>query len=231
MSIDTPTLLDALDSVTAIPIIPFKDGEIDYTGHAKNINYLMQNNYLEGDRKRVIAIAGTSLVHHVSLEDQTRIMDATGREMAGDGVLMSGIVPNPIGDSGKLIEAQSNLQRPPDVYLIMPLTGISNPEGIYQQYMELGEQYGESCGARFLYYFRQKKELDAMIRLVNDSPHFIGVKIGTGVEDVESIIDGVGDSGLVVWGIGDRCTRPAELGTKGTYVRDCCLMRPRLRRD
>ena len=49
MSIDTPTLLDALDSVTAIPIIPFKDGEIDYAGHAKNINYLMQNNYLEGD--------------------------------------------------------------------------------------------------------------------------------------------------------------------------------------
>ena len=86
MSIDTPTLLDALDSVTAIPIVPFKDGEIDYAGHAKNINYLMQNNYLEGDRKRVIAIAGTSLIHHVSLEDQTRIMDATGREMAGDGV-------------------------------------------------------------------------------------------------------------------------------------------------
>ena len=102
---DTPTLLDALDSVTAIPIIPFNDGEIDYAGHAKNINYLMQNNYLEGDRKRVIAIAGTSLIHHVSLEDQTRIMDATGREMAGDGVLMSGIVPNPIGDAGKLIEA------------------------------------------------------------------------------------------------------------------------------
>ena len=215
MSIDTPTLLDALDSVTAIPIIPFKDDKIDYAGHAKNINYLMQNNYLEGNRKRIIAIAGTSLIHHVSLEDQTRVMEATGREMAGDGILMSGIVPNPIGDAGKLIEAQSNLQHPPDVYLIMPLTGISNPEGVYEQYMKFGEKYGESCGARFLYYFRQKRELEAMIRLVNDSPHFIGVKIGTGVEDVESVIDGVGDSGLVVWGIGDRCTRPAELGTKG----------------
>ena len=66
MSIDTPTLLDALDSVTAIPIIPFKGDEIDYAGHAKNINYLMQNNYLEGDRKRVIAIAGTSLLSIMS---------------------------------------------------------------------------------------------------------------------------------------------------------------------
>ena len=158
-------------------------------------------------------------------------MDATGREMAGDGVLMSGIVPNPIGDAGKLIEAQSNLQRPPDVYLIMPLTGISNPEGVYEQYMKFGEKYGESCGARFLYYFRQKRELDAMIRLVKDSPHFIGVKIGTGVEDTESIIDGVGDSGLVVWGIGDRCTRPAELGTIRAYIRNRCLMCTRRRRD
>ena len=215
MSIDTPTLLDALDSVTAIPVIPFNDGEIDYAGHAKNIDYLMQNNYLEGDRKRVIAIAGTSPIHHITEEEQIHVMDATGRQMGGDGVLMSGIVPNPIGTAGKLVEAQSNLQRPPDVYLLMPLTGISSPEGVYEQYMKFGDKYGESCGARFLYYFRQKRELEAMVRLINNSPHFIGVKIGTGVEDVEPIINGVGDSGLVVWGIGDRCTRPAELGTKG----------------
>ena len=98
----------------------------------------------------------------------------------------------------------------------MPLTGISNPEGVYEQYMKFGEQYGESCGARFLYYFRQKRELDAMIRLVNDSPHFIGVKIGTGVEDVESVIDGVG--GQRTCGLGYRETDAharRELGTKG----------------
>ncbi|MDE0685894.1 MAG: dihydrodipicolinate synthase family protein, partial [Candidatus Poribacteria bacterium] len=129
--------------------------------------------------------------------------------------LISGIVPNPIRQAGQLIEAQTELSRPPDAYLLMPLTGISNPEGVYQQYMEFGEKYGTACGARFLYYFRQKRDLSAVIRLLNDSPHFIGVKIGTGEEDVEPLVEGVGDSGIVMWGIGDRCTRPAELGTKG----------------
>jgi len=215
MPIETNMLLDALNSVTAIPIVPFDGDTIDYVGHAKNVAYLMENNYLDGNRKRVIAIAGTSLIHHIDFEEQTRLIDATGREMGQDGVLMSGIVPNPIGAAGRLISAQSDLQRPPDVYLIMPLTGISNPEGVYEQYMAFGEKYGEQCGARFLYYFRQKRERDIVIRLLNDSPHFIGVKIGTDVDDVTPIVEGVGDSGLVIWGVGDRSTRPAELGTKG----------------
>ena len=55
----------------------------------------------------------------------------------------------------------------------------------------------------------------AVIRLLNDSPHFVGVKVGTGEEDVTPLVEGVGDSGIVMWGIGDRCTRPAQLGTKG----------------
>lgn len=215
MAIDTATLLEALDSVTAIPILPFDDGRIDYAGHAKNIDYLMANNYLEGNRPRVIAIAGTSLIHHIGVAEQTHVLDVTGQQIGQDGILISGVVPNPIPDAGELITAQSNLPRPPDAFLLMPLTGIANPEGVYEQYMQFGEQYGEACGARFLYYFKQKRDLDAVIRLVNDSPHFIGVKIGTDEEDVEPLVNGVGDSGIVIWGIGDRCTRPAELGTKG----------------
>ena len=66
MSLDLSLLLDALNSVTAIPIIPFKGDKIDYTGHAKNVDYLMRNNYLDEGRQRVIAIAGTSLIHHIS---------------------------------------------------------------------------------------------------------------------------------------------------------------------
>jgi len=212
---DNSALLDALDSVTAIPVIPFDGDRIDYAGHAKNIDYLMQSNYLEGNRKRVIAIAGTSLIHHLRTEDQIRLMEVTGSQIGGDGVLISGIVPNPIGTAGQLIEAQSNLPRPPDAYLLMPLSGVSSPAGVYEQYMKFGEQYGESCGARFLYYFKQKRELEAVIRLVNDSPHFIGVKVGTDEADVKPLVAGVGDSGMVIWGIGDRCTRAAELGAKG----------------
>ena len=215
MSLQISDLLEALNSVTAIPIVPFDGDTIDYTGHAKNIDYLMRNNYLDEGRKRVIAIAGTSLIHHISETEQLRLIDQTGRQIGDNGILMSGIVPNPIGQAGQLIAAQSELQRSPDVYLLMPLTGISSPEGIYQQYMEFGEKYGTAYGARFLYYFRQKRDLEAVIRLLNDSPHFVGVKIGTGEEDVVPLVEGVGDSGIVMWGIGDRCTRPAELGTQG----------------
>ena len=215
MPLEIPQLLDALNSVTAIPIVPFKADKIDWTGHAKNIDYLMRNNYLDDGRQRVIAIAGTSLIHHISETEQLRLIDKTGQQIGDDGILISGIVPNPIHQAGQLIEAQAELSRPPDAYLLMPLTGISNPEGVYQQYMEFGERYGTACDARFLYYFRQKRDLSAVIRLLNDSPHFIGVKIGTGEEDVEPLVEGVGNSGIVMWGIGDRCTRPAQLGTKG----------------
>ena len=215
MPLEIPQLLEALNSVTAIPIIPFKAGKVDYTGHAKNIDYLMRNNYLDENRQRVIAIAGTSLIHHISETQQLRIIDKTGQQIGEDGILISGIVPNPIRQAGQLIEAQTELSRPPDAYLLMPLTGISSPEGVYEQYMEFGERYGTACGARFLYYFRQKRDMSAVIRLLNDSPHFIGVKIGTGEADVEPLVEGVGDSGIVMWGIGDRCTRPAQLGAKG----------------
>ncbi len=50
---------------------------------------------------------------------------------------------------------------------------------------------------------------------MNDSPHFIGVKIGTDEDDVQPLIEGVRDNGIIMWGIGDRCTRPAQLGAKG----------------
>ncbi len=215
MLFELPQLIDALNSVTAIPVIPFKENKIDYVGHAKNIDYLMKNNYLDEGRKRVIAIAGTSLIHHISETQQLRLIDKTGQQMGSDGILISGIVPNPINQAGQLIEAQSELNRPPDAYLLMPLTGISSPEGIYEHFMKFAEHYGSSCNARFLYYFRQKRDLDAVIRLLKDSPHFIGVKIGTDEDDVSPLIEGIGDSGIVMWGIGDRCTRPAQLGTKG----------------
>lgn len=215
MPLALPQLLDALNSVTAIPIIPFNENKIDYVGHAKNIDYLMRNNYLDEGRKRVIAIAGTSLIHHISETQQLRLIEKTGQQMGDDGILVSGIVPNPIRQAGQMIEAQSELNRPPDAYLLMPLTGISNPEGVYEEYMKFADNYGSRCNARLLYYFRQKRDLEAVVRLLNNSPHFIGVKIGTDEDAIQPLIEGIGDNGTVMWGIGDRCTRPAQLGTKG----------------
>ena len=215
MALATPDLLDALDSAVTIPIIPFTAGQIDYDGHAQNIDYLMRNNRLAAGRQRVISVAGTSLIHHVEPEEQTRLFDVTGQVMGNDGVLMSAIVPNPYWTAGKLVEEQSKLQRPPDVYLVMPLGGTYSPEGLYDTMMTFGERYGGDYGARFLYYYRAPRDRAAIIRLLNDSPHFVGVKIGTGEEDVQPMIDGVGDKAMVIWGIGDRSTKAAELGTKG----------------
>lgn len=214
MAIDTPTLLESLDTAITIPAVPYKNGSIDYAGHAKNVNYLMSHNYLDGGRRRVISVAGTSLIHHIDPDDQTKIFDVTGREMGDDGVLMSAIVPNPIGVAGRQVEAQLQLQRPPDVFLVMPLGGMASPEGVYEGFMEFGERYGEA-GARFLYYFRQPRDREVVMRLLNDSPHFVGVKIGTGVDDVQPFIDGVGDNAMIIWGIGDRSTAAAEVGSRG----------------
>ncbi len=209
------TLYDILDSVTAIPIVPFSGGAIDIDGHRKNIRYLMENNYLDGNRKRVIGIAGTSLIHHFSFEDQMRVIETAGEEMGGDGFLMSGIVPNPIAQAEELVRGQSALPRPPDVYLIMPLTGVADHEATYEDYMAFAERLGESCGARFLLYMRSTDYVNPIIRLVKDSPYMAGVKVGTSEAEVAPLIEGIGDDGIVMWGIGDRSTRAAELGARG----------------
>jgi hypothetical protein len=64
MTFDKTALFDALNSVISIPLIPFNDDIIDFEGHRKNIQYLMENNYLSDKRPRVISLAGTSLIHH-----------------------------------------------------------------------------------------------------------------------------------------------------------------------
>lgn len=215
MAISTSALLEALNNVTAIPIIPFRQGQIDYDAHAMNVAYLMRSNSLDDGRPRVVSVAGTSLIHHIEPEEQTQLFDVTGQAMGGEGVLMSAIVPNPIRTAGKLVEEQSKLRRPPDVYLVMPLAGTFSPEGVYDYFMQFGERYGGEYGARFLYYHRQERDREAVIRLLNDSPHFVGVKIGTSEQDVKPMIDGVGDRAMVIWGIGDRSTSAAEQGAKG----------------
>lgn len=212
---DTAELLDGLNSVITIPIIPFRGGRIDYDAHRKNTEYLLSNNSLDNNRKRVIAPAGTSLINHIDLEEQNRLLEFTSEIMGDDGILISAIVPNPIGEAGRQIEAHSKMKRPPDAYLVMPLGGVYSSEGLYEGFMEFADTYGNACAARFLYYYRAPHDREAIIRLVNDSPHFVGVKVGTTEEDVPPMLDGIGDSGMVIWGVGDRSTKAAELGAKG----------------
>jgi len=213
--LSTEAVLAALEGVTAIPVVPYRNGQIDYNGHAKNVRYLMASNSQDANRPRVISIAGTSPVHHMSLAEQVHLVDVTTRTMGSEGVYMAGIVPNPLADAKSLIAEMATLQRPPDCYLIMPLSGVYDPAGIYHEYMALGEEMGDRFGARFIYYFKQSKEMESVIKLFRDSQEWIGVKVGTGIEDVEPLLKNVGDNGLIIWGIGDRSTQAAKLGSKG----------------
>ena len=110
MTFSNEQLLDGLNSVTTIPLFPFRSGRIDYDAHAKNIAYLMENNHLSGGRPRVICVAGTSLIHHVSLDDQNKLIEVTGEVMGNRGVLLSAVVPNPLPEAERLIELQSRMK-------------------------------------------------------------------------------------------------------------------------
>jgi dihydrodipicolinate synthase/N-acetylneuraminate lyase len=215
MALDLVSLLDGLNSVISIPLIPFLGEKIDYAGHAKNIDYLMKTNYLSDNRPRVISIAGTSLIHHIRFKDQVRLIEITGQQMHTEGILIAALMPNPIDEAGALIEQLANLKRPPDAYLLMPLAGTYSPEGLYTQFLKFAARYGTDYNARFLYYFRSRRDRDFVIRLLNESPHFIGVKIGTDESDVKPFVDGLDESKMVIWGIGDRSTDAAQLGAKG----------------
>ena len=216
MPLSTDALVAALDTPISIPVIPFQDGEVDYEGHGKNVDYLMRSNSQEDDRPRVICLAGTSLIHHIGLDEQVRLIEETARRMAGRGVLIAGVPPNPISDAGEVVEAQSRLTNGPDAFLLMPVSGVCDPDGIYQTFMAFAERYGGQHGARFIYYLRQSDQVTAAARLVNESTHFIGVKIGTSEDDVEPMCAAVKDeSGTVIWGIGDRSTAAAKRGARG----------------
>ena len=213
--IATSALLDGLNSVISIPLIPYVGGQIDYPGHAKNIDYLMRSNSLSDGRPRVIAIAGTSLLHHISYADQVKLLELAGQVMAGEGILMAAIAPNPLPEATRLLGQLAALQRPPDVCLIMPLTGTYAPAGLYETLLQFTVAQAAEHGARFLYYFRRPRDRDAVIHLVQDSPHVIGVKIGTQESDVLPFVEALGHDKIVIWGIGDRSTAAAQLGAKG----------------
>lgn len=214
-TLSTDALLKALEGVTTIPAVPYRDGKPDLKAHALNVDYLMKSNRLDEERERVISIAGTSPLHHMSDEEHLELVDVTTQTMGERGVYIAGIVPNPLSSARALIGQMAKLERPPDGYLLMPLGGIYDPEGLYQEFLKFGQEMGDAHGARFIYYFKQSRDLEAVAKLFRDSDEFIGVKVGTGVEDVKPLLTGVGDNGLIIWGIGDRSTEAAQIGAKG----------------
>ncbi len=208
-------LRDLLDSVTCIPIIPFRGGRIDFAAHQKNVLYLMRQNVLSEGRPRVICVAGTSLINHVSLADRNALVASSGEVMNGQGVLMSALLPNLLTDMMSQVEIQSRMARPPEVYLIMPIEGVYSPEGMYQELGRFCNDCHRRYGANFLYYHRMPRDHDAVVRLVRDCEGMVGIKVGTSVDEVPALVRSIGDAGMVIWGIGDRSTAAARLGTRG----------------
>lgn len=213
--LSTNELLSALEGVTAIPCAPYRAGSIDYDAHLKNVRYLMQTNSLSEDRPRVLSIAGTSPIHQMTRAEQVRIVDITTQAMGNEGVYVAGVMPSPLEDAKDLIGELNSLQRPPDAYLIMPLAGVYDPDSMYNEFMAFGEEVDDRFGARLIYYFKDSRDLAQMSRLFRDAESFVGVKVGTSEDDVQPLVQAVGDNGLVIWGIGDRSTRASQLGAKG----------------
>ncbi|MDH3243062.1 MAG: dihydrodipicolinate synthase family protein [Saprospiraceae bacterium] len=207
-------LLDHLNSVTTIPIIPFRNEQIDFEAHRTNIRYLMQNNHLSDGRPRVICVAGTSLIHHLDPVEQTRLLQITADTMGDEGILISALMPNPLKIMQQLTEEQLDLHRPPDAFLIMPMVGIYTSGGLYTTLMKQADRYGPK-DAKFIFYHRNQRDSAQVIQLIRESPHFIGVKVGTSEEDVPKLVEEIGESGIVIWGKGDRSTKAAQLGSKG----------------
>src|SRR5262245_915517 len=152
--------IEALDTAVSIPIVPFRDGSVDFTGHRKNMDYLLAHNALDGGRHRVICLAGTSLIHHLDYDDQVRLMDESGRRCGDKALFIAGLAPNPLEAAARLVEREARLPRPPDAYLLMPLAGNADPRGIYDTYMAFADRLGKLPGARFILYGQNRRHLE-----------------------------------------------------------------------
>ncbi len=213
--LSTSELLAALEGVTAIPVVPYRNGNVDCEAHLKNVRYLMQNNRQSENRPRVLSIAGTSPIHQMTRAEHVRLVDITTQAMGHEGVYVAGVLPNPLAEARQTISELAALERSPDAYLIMPLAGVYDPDSMYAEFMAFGEEMNDRFGARLIYYFKDGRDIAQMENLFRDSDAFVGVKVGTSEDDVEPLKRALGDNGLVIWGIGDRSTRAAQLGSKG----------------
>ena len=203
------------NTVVAYPIVPFRSGAPNYASFRRNAEYLIARNRLDSGRPRVLGFGGGSLIHHLTAEEQMRLV-AELCQAAGDrAVVVSGIVPNPLGSAGELLERQMRLARRPDAFLLLPVNGIANPEGIYRELVGFCNGQGRRHGARFFLYLRSGAQRDALARVARDCDWVEGVKIGTAASDVRPVVDILDGRGIAMWGIGDCCLDGIAQGACG----------------
>lgn len=210
----TPALVEALRAPIAIPIVPFRDGRPDMAGFCLNVRYLMEHNHLDEGRRRGISISSVSLLQHLVAKVQDCVVQKAGEVMGDAGVLISGVSPNPARNLINRVKVQSGFNRPPDAYLIMPVDGIADPAGVYNEFLRLANQLGEEFNARFLLYLRKSELAQTYMRLLAECKYIVGAQVGTDVKDVAAMVEEAGDK-VIIWGKGDRCLRATDCGAGG----------------
>src|SRR5436309_2948832 len=122
-----------LETVIAIPPLPFRAGAVDKEAHQKNLRFLIQRNFLDGGRRRVIGIAGTSLVHHIDRDTLVEVMRVTGETAGQDAVVLAGLLATPPAEARKVVERCRKMRRPPASLRILPIPGVCNSEGPFAE--------------------------------------------------------------------------------------------------
>jgi len=209
------SLADELETVIAIPPLPFRAGVFDGAAHAKNVRFLVERSFLDQGRRRAIGIAGTSLIHHVDEDTLVESVRIAGEAMGESAILMAGLVATPPAAARRFVRRCLGLRRVPDFFLLMPIPGVCNAAGIGAEFLALARECGEREGARFLLYMRDAAWVQTYASLLQASPAIVGVKIGTRASDVARMRALVPDTKKVLWGIGDRATEAATMGSRG----------------
>ena len=204
-----------LDTVTVLMPLPFQGGQLNQKAHVKNLDYLLNNNFLDNGRQRVIGIGGTSLIHHLDWNTLFEVVESTSQIIGKKALLMAGVIPTPIPQAKAFIEQCLRLKRRPDYFLIMPIPGLSNPDGIEIELRTLTESFGIKYGAHFVLYLRDSYLKTAYAKLAQTSEYIAGIKVGTHPEDVKTLFATVPSSKRVLWGVGDRATNAARHGARG----------------
>ena len=221
------TPLAELDTVTVLMPLPFRGGTLDRQAHAKNVGYLLENCFLDGGRRRVIGIGGTSLIHHLDRATLFELVQSTSHLVGGDALFMAGVIPTPISEARQFIEDCLSLERPPDYFLLMPIPGLCNPEGIEAELSAFTQYFAQTGAGRFILYLRTSRLNGAYAKLATRLANIAGIKVGTHPGDVEVLRSAVPDSKRVLWGVGDRVTAAARRGARG-HTSGLTLICPRL---
>jgi dihydrodipicolinate synthase/N-acetylneuraminate lyase len=222
-----PLPFTELDTVTVLLPMPFRGGRLDGRAHARNLDYLLENCFLDEGRRRVIGIGGTSLIHHLDQRTLLELTRSTGRRLGAEALFMAGVIPTPPSEARRFIQECLSLERPPDYFLLMPIPGLCNPEGVEAELSDLSEFFQDRGAGRFVLYLRTGRLNAAYARLASRLANIAGIKVGTQPGDVQELRKAVPPSKRVLWGVGDRVTAAARLGARG-HTSGLTLICPRL---